>query len=148
MARVITSDEDAKSTQDTSIFKVRYRYAPEHLSDNSRIFCRKMIGAKKVYRKEDIIKANNRVVNEGWGPRGANKYNIWFYKGGGNCKHYWERRIYLKKNNERISVTQAQRELMKLGITERKNARWVTNEKEVARLPHDMPNNGFLKPQR
>ena len=39
----------------------------------------------------------NKPVNAGWGLNGANIYDIWLYKGGGNCYHKWNRVIYLKK---------------------------------------------------
>lgn len=148
LARDFSSFPNAKSEQDTSIFKIRYAYAPNRVSDNSREFCRKMVSAGKVYRIEDIILAGNKVVNPGWGPRGADTYDLLKYKGGGDCHHYWERRIYLRKNNKKISVTEAQTMLRNMGVDERKNARWATNDKDVAKLPTDMPNNGFLEPRR
>ena len=53
------STQDGKSKQDSQKgveFLVRYSYAPEKAGSNSRQFCSKMIGAKKVYRKEDIVR--------------------------------------------------------------------------------------------
>ena len=54
-----TAFPNAKSSQDGVTpfgrpYKVRYGYSPESAGSNSREFCKKMIGAKKVYRKEDI----------------------------------------------------------------------------------------------
>lgn len=144
LASVVTGTPSKPSEQDTSIFKVRYAYAPSVVHENSREFCRKMVKASYVYRKEDIEKAGEKIVNAGWGLNGADTYSIWKYKGGGACHHFWERRIYLKKNNKKITVSQATKELMKLGIEERKNARWATNEKDVAKRPIDMPKKGFV----
>ena len=58
-------------------FLTRYVYAGE-TNEKSREFCKRMIQAKKIYRKEDIIKMSNQVVNEGWGPEGKDLYSIWF----------------------------------------------------------------------
>ncbi|NBP60596.1 MAG: hypothetical protein EBU53_05780, partial [Proteobacteria bacterium] len=81
---------NSKSKQDDVIDGIKFitRYVYDGvLSKNSREFCRKMIGANKIYRKEDIERMSKQVVNEGWGPRGTNFYSIFFYKGGGNCRH-------------------------------------------------------------
>ena len=63
-----------------------------------------MTAANKVYRKEDIIgqahSMSSQPVNKGWGKGGAAVYNIWLYKGGGNCHHRWYRRIYKTKFGE------------------------------------------------
>jgi hypothetical protein len=84
---------NAKSEIDGDKFKSRFRYIGE-LKSNSREFCRKMIGANKIYRLEDINRMSNTVVNEGWGPEGANTYDIFLYKGGGACHHAWQRETY------------------------------------------------------
>ena len=86
---------NAKSEQDSEDILIRYRYVGNDTPQ--REFCRKMIQAKKVYRKEDIQRMKNKPVNAGWGLNGANIYDIWLYKGGGNCYHKWNRVIYLKK---------------------------------------------------
>ena len=144
LARVVTGTPSKASEQDTSIFKIRYAYAPNKVHEHSREFCKKMIKAGYVYRKEDIEKASTQAVNAGWGLNGADTYSIWKFKGGGGCHHFWERRIYLKKNNKKMSVGQARKLLMQMGVEERKNARWVDNDKEVARRPVDMLNKGFV----
>jgi len=143
-ARVPSSNPAGKSGQDTDLIKVRYKYAPDIVSDNTREFCRKMIRAGKVYRKEDIMAASGRAVNPGWGPRGADTYDIWLYKGGGSCQHFWQRRTYLKKNNKRISVTEAQRIIRAAGPDAE---RLETNDPKVAQRPRDMVNRGFLEPR-
>ena len=142
---------NSKSEQDTTIknmnFKVRYQYAPL-LSDNeSRDFCSKMVKAKKLYRKEDIIKMGEMPVNEGWGPEGADTYDIWLYKGGGSCRHYWMRKTYMaidvspdvKNPQSEISVNEAK----KKGLKPPKNA------SEVAKLPREIGGDkrGFLEPK-
>lgn len=143
-ARVPSSNPAGKSDQDTDLIKVRYKYAPDIVGNNTREFCRKMIRAGKVYRKEDIMAASGRAVNPGWGPRGADTYDIWLYKGGGSCQHFWQRRTYLKKNNKRISVGEAQRIIRAAGPDAE---RLQTNDPKVAQRPRDMVNRGFLEPK-
>jgi len=134
-----TANPNAKSGQDGVLFKSRYRYSGE-LTDKSRSFCKKMINANKVYRKEDIIKMGSQKVNEGWGPRGADTYDIFLYKGGGACHHFWTRETYRKKADvnsplaEQITPAQARKagEIL------------PTNDKLVYTKPIDMPNQGFL----
>ena len=130
LASVPTSTPNKKSSQDTSIIKVRYRY---YGSNNpEREFCRKMWAAKKVYRMEDLNKESSD--NPGFGPGGSNSYNLWLYKGGVNCQHYWERRTYLRKNNERITVAEARRKIAALDPSLKKEAQIETNVPEVAQV--------------
>jgi len=130
LASVPTSTPNKKSSQDTSIIKVRYRY---YGSNNpQREFCRKMWSAKKVYRMEDLNKESSD--NSELAPKGSNTYNLWLYKGGVNCQHYWERRTYLKKNNKRITVTEARRKIAALDPSLKKEAEIKTNVPEVAQV--------------
>jgi hypothetical protein len=144
MAKVPSSNPNGKSEQDTNLFKVRYKYAPNKTDSEgeSREFCKKMVSANKVYRKEDIIAAGDKPVNKGWGLSGADTYSIWLYKGGGGCHHFWMRQTYLKKNNKKIGVNEAKRMINALPPDERE--RLPINEKEVAQRPVDMPNKAFV----
>jgi hypothetical protein len=143
-ARVPSSKPQAASEQDTEIIKVRYAYAPETTSTDSREFCKKMVSSKRVYRKEDIEAAGERAVNPGWGANGADTYSIWLFKGGGNCHHFWKRQTYLRKNNKKISVNQAKKLIREAGVDAK---RLEENDKRVATRPVDMPNQGFLNPR-
>ena len=143
-ARVPSSNPAGKSDQDTDLIKVRYAYAPPTADDKSREFCRKMVAAGKVYRKEDIEGASQRAVNPGWGPRGANTYDLLKYKGGGSCRHFWTRRTYLKKNNKRVSVNEAQRIIRAAGPDAE---RLKPQDPQIAQRPRDMVNRGFLEPK-
>ena len=89
------SEQDGEA--DNMKFKVRYQYAPLKVSANSREFCKKMVAAKKIYRKEDIMQMSQRAVNAGWGLNGADTYDIWLYKGGARCNHKWLRKTYVRK---------------------------------------------------
>ena len=143
-ARVPSSNPAGKSEQDTDLIKVRYSYAGSQPDNKSRQFCRKMMTAGKVYRKEDIVGASQRAVNPGWGPEGANTYDLFFYKGGGSCRHFWSRRTYLKKNNKKVSVNQAQKIIRAAGPDAE---RLQPNDPKVAQRPRDMVNRGFLEPR-
>jgi len=135
---------NTKSKQDKKVngvqFKVRYKYSPSSTSANSREFCKLMVKANKLYRKEDIIKMSERPVNKGWGLAGADTYSIWLYKGGGGCHHKWLRQTFrgktegdLKNQDPNISTGKARKE----GFN-------PVNEKEVSMKPKDMPNQGFV----
>lgn len=134
LAKTFASFWKWASEQDNDLFKVRYAYAPDRLSDNSREFCKKMINAGKVYRKEDIVSAEDKVVNKGFGLRGADTYSIWLYKGGVYCQHFWERRIYLKRNNSKITVNEARKMILDIEPSERDKYRLQVNDPRVAQV--------------
>jgi hypothetical protein len=128
-------------------YKVRYSYAPNSTRATSREFCKKMVSASKVYRKEDVLRMGDQAVNEGFGPQGAATYSIWLYKGGARCHHFWMRKTYLAKGegvtpdvgnpNAEVSVNKAKAEGVSL----------ETNPANVAKRPVDMPNEGFINPR-
>ena len=140
------STRGEKSDLDNEIVKIRYQYDPRKTSGNSRTFCKMMVSANKVYRKEDIEEAGrNPDINPGWGPNGRNTYDIFRYKGGGNCHHRWVRRTYLQKNNKRISVAEARRIIDKLPLEKRLDNLIPPNDPAiVSQMPYTMPNEGFL----
>jgi hypothetical protein len=137
------SEQDGENEEGLQ-FKVRYQYAPLKTQANSREFCKKMVSAKKIYRKEDIMQMSQRAVNAGWGLNGADTYDIWLYKGGGACHHFWMRKTYKAKKegvkpdvgnpNAEVSVNQAKKQGFKP----------ETNDKKVAMRPKDMPKQGFV----
>ena len=143
---------NAKSSQDGVTeegkrYKVRYAYAPETTKTNSREFCKKMVSAGKVYRKEDVLRMGSQAVNAGFGEGGSSTYSIWLYKGGARCHHFWMRKTYLAKGegvtpdvgnpNAEVSVNKAKKEGVEL----------ETNPTNVAKRPVDMPNQGFVNPR-
>jgi hypothetical protein len=122
-------------------FLTRYVYAGAENAE--REFCRKMMAANKIYRKEDIIKMGSQVVNEGWGPKGADIYSIWFYKGGGNCHHRWNKRVYATFSGKAIDVNS--KELKQVAVKKAEKLGYVVKNSElVSKRPVDMPNYGFL----
>jgi hypothetical protein len=137
----------AKSEQDAIIdgkyFITRYVYAGDFRHDNMRPFCKKMLEAGKLYRKEDIVSMENVAVNPGWGPEGEDTYDIWFYKGGGNCKHFWEKRVYVDAKGAKINPNDPDAKRIAVAMAERMGYK-VRNNSLVAKLPEDMPHRGFL----
>lgn len=109
------SDQDGTSKQSRQLdieFLVRYMYSPQRYSANSRPFCKKMVDAKKVYRKEDIQAMTTKAVNRGFGKGGSDTYSIWLYKGGARCQHKWIRKTYQRFKTDKglgteITTTQA-----------------------------------------
>ena len=144
-ARPNSKSKQDEVTDDLTAFKVRYQYAPLTTKANSREFCKKMVNSKKIYRKEDIMQMSQRAVNAGWGLSGAATYDIWLYKGGGSCRHFWMRKTYMAKGVQpdatnpkaEISVNKAKKEGFKP----------ETNDDKVAKRPRDMKNRGFIKPK-
>ena len=124
-------------------FLVRYKYAPERTTKRkganvSRDFCREMIKAKKVYRKEDIVAMGSQAVNPDFAGKGKTTYSIWLYKGGARCHHYWSRRTYLRKDgNKSLGKKLYDSEAKRRGFIAPKNA------KKVAIKPKDMPYSGY-----
>tara|TARA_R100001377_G_scaffold4680_1_gene2669 strand:+ start:13071 stop:14879 length:1809 start_codon:yes stop_codon:yes gene_type:complete len=123
-------------------FRTRYYYSPKsYNSETARSFCKAMVNANKIYRKQDIIQMGKQTVNPGWGPNGANRYSIWFWKGGGNCHHSW-RRLTFKSDSAKINV----KSTIDLITTRRarQDGYKVINERKVSQKPMNMPNHGFL----
>lgn len=102
-----TANSNRKSIYDTDFYLLRYRYAGN--TSPEREFCKNMMSANKIYRREDIEAMGDITVNPGFGkhPNPNNPYSIWKYKGGGllsanftggTCKHYWEKLTYRIKD--------------------------------------------------
>lgn len=147
-----TAFPNAKSTQDGVTpegrpYKVRYGYAPEQAGSNSREFCKKMVSAKKVYRKEDILEMGNKAVNAGFGVGGADTYDIWLYKGGARCHHFWMRKVFMAKEGAKGVDAKSPNAEVGVNKAKRAGAELEVNDKKVATRPVDMPNEGFVNPR-
>ena len=138
----ITDKQD--KTIDGVKFVVRYKYEGEHggKSGKSREFCREMVKANKLYRKQDILNMSSQVVNKGWGPNGTDFYSIWLYKGGGACHHRWNKQVYAVFSGMALDLPNqkkiAQEKAAKFGYV-------ITNPALVSTRPIDIPKTqGFL----
>lgn len=143
---------NAKSKQDGVTpegrpYKVRYGYAPEKAGSNSREFCKKMVAAKKVYRKEDIQAMGSKVVNAGFGKGGSDTYDIWLYKGGARCHHFWMRKVFMAKEGAKSVDAKSPNAEVGVNRAKKAGAELEVNDKKVAMRPVDMPNEGFLNPR-
>ncbi len=134
--------------RDYNLYRVRYRYVTAIRAGTSREFCSLMTSANKLYRKDDILLMNKMAVNPGFGPRGAKTYNIFLYKGGPQCGHYWRREIYFYKLGK-AGGTKIEDATRIITTTEARSKGFYpkANPSEVSRAPRNMPNNGYLKPR-
>lgn len=136
---------ERKSEQDERIdgklFITRYRYRGD--DEPERPFCKKMMAADLLYRKEDIEAAENKVVNAGFGPYGSDVYSVWLYKGGPNCHHFWQKETYLSTLKTKIRLDSKQTKQIAQATAARMGYK-VRNEPEVAKWPADMKTKGYL----
>ena len=92
---------------DTGLYKLRYAYS-QNLSENSREFCQEMVGISQAglsFRYEDIEKmSKDPDINPDFGPGGSNTYDIFVWKGGAFCHHFWKRQIYIRKRDSKGRV--------------------------------------------
>ena len=134
---------DLKSSQDGKLFMSRYRYSGN--PNPEREFCKKMMSANKLYRKEDIDRMSSKTVNPNFGmaPDPNQPYDIFLWKGGGKlsdaynfgtCRHFWVRETYKRFTDPRrkgaVQITPAQ--ARKAGEI------LPTNDKRAYIAPHDM----------
>lgn len=143
------SEQDGISKKTYDYYRVRYVYAEDEFltrkSGKKRDFCKKMVEAKKLYRKEDIARMSTKRVNPGFGPNGADTYDIFLYKGSVNCHHFWLRQIY--RTELGISVSTKIKDADLVGYTKARSEGFTAkkNDKRVAIPPKRMKNQGRLK---
>ena len=140
-----TARPNASSEQDKKVgetyFKVRYRYTGSQSPE--RTFCKKMMSADKLYRKEDIIRMGDIPVNAGFGIDGADTYSIWKYKGSVWCKHKWSR-VTFRSKTKSIDTKSPNAPKTSTNRAEKEGYR-VRNPKEVSMMPNDMVDGGAYK---
>lgn len=83
-------------------FALRYAYGGDLTYRDgklvSRDFCQNMVALSDQgveYRFEDIDNMSEDGVNGDFAAAGSNRYNIFDWKGGIHCHHWWARRIYV-----------------------------------------------------
>jgi hypothetical protein len=156
LASAVSATPNKRSSQDgvnksyNDYYKVRYVYATDNFLTNksgtSREFCRDMVAAKKIYTKEDLVNANSLTLNPGFGIDGKKRYDLFLFKGGPQCRHFFLRRIYktsLRGAKSKISSSQL------IGYTKARSEGFTAdkNDKLVAIAPQRMKNNGYNKPR-
>jgi len=154
LATTGTARPNARSEQDGidkeyNLYKVRYEYAEDtgltRESGKSRSFCTKMLSANKMYRKEDLIRLENIPVNRGWGKGGSDTYSIWLYGGGGNCHHFFRRKIWKFTLGVSRSGNLEDGDVISTAKARKSGFYPKANDKKVAQAPKRMPNKGFIK---
>jgi len=88
------SNPDAGSLNDTSKYKVLYKYNGPKDSKN-RTFCRQVLNLDLLYRLEDINKMSLFGANDEF-----STYDIFTYKGSYNCRHRWEQKFFKKEDTD------------------------------------------------
>tara|TARA_R110002020_G_scaffold212120_2_gene418570 strand:+ start:15309 stop:17312 length:2004 start_codon:yes stop_codon:yes gene_type:complete len=147
------SSQDGLNKKKTAFYKVRYVYANDNFLENKskthREFCTKMMEAKKIYRKEDIDRMSKLKggANPGFGIDGANNYDIFLYKGGPQCFHFWLRQIYKapKTDDNYVYYPDNVQDEKNIGYTKAKSEGFTAkrNDKLVAIPPRRMKNHGY-----
>jgi hypothetical protein len=145
LASVIKSEPSRESNLDKSVYKVRYEYAARYNKANSREFCVKMMTRTNngvVYRLEDIDKASRAGVNEELGHKGQ-PYDLFKFKGGVNCSHYWNEVLYkLKKKDGKYVDDKALSSSEEVNTIPKSYQPRPTGNAQSKVAPIDMPNNG------
>jgi len=134
------------SEQDTARYKVRYFYAigtKKEAKGKSRLLCSTLINANRVYRMEDIQAMSSRGGAEAQGE----PYSVWLFKGGANCYHRWERRIYRKKLTKEGNIYGGGAlngtEIINVNQAIRMGFRPMQNDPNVAIAPITTPTRGY-----
>jgi uncharacterized protein YwgA len=145
LADVIKSSPSRESNLDKGVYKVRYQYSERYSKPNSRKFCKAMMARTNsgvVYRLEDIDKASRAGVNKELGHLGQ-AYDLFKFKGGVNCSHYWSEVLYkLKKKDGKYVDDKALSSSEEVDSIPKSYAPRPRGNKESKIAPIDMPNNG------
>ncbi len=132
------------SVLDKSYYKVRYKYAEKYSSNKTRGFCKTLMKRNMVYRIEDIDAASDEGVNKSFGHKGK-KYDLFRFKGGVNCGHYWAEQLYrLKKktNGKYIEKSDKIKDYVEVNDIPKSYKGKPRGWKDAKKAPIDMPNNG------
>lgn len=80
----------------------KYRYAGPPAQRN---FCKAMMRLNKLYTRDEIFEMERSGLNRDLG-HDRQPYSIFSFKGGVNCKHYWEELTVFKgSNNQTIMIS-------------------------------------------
>ena len=137
----IDSKKSGFSYLDKSLYKVRYKYSQKYSSGKSRQFCRIMMARSQrgvVYRLEDIDKASRAGVNKSFGHKGK-AYDLFKYKGGVNCGHFFSEVLYRLKSKTMKKKIQNYDEVKSIPKSYKPTP---AGHKKAKVAPKDMPNNG------
>ena len=114
-----------------------------------RKFCRAMMNlskAGKIFSKKDIQKMDG--INSQFAKKGQSSYSIFKYKGGKNCKHYWEKLKVFKNEDGRkvIIVAQPTKKTERTAATQWQNMQFsLDEEKRIVTGPLMIPNKMIIR---
>jgi hypothetical protein len=138
-----TARPKAKSFQDKTIkgvkWKVRYQYAGN--PNPERDFCRAMMSAKKIYRREDLENMNSKAVNPGF-EHNNEPYNVFLFGGGPRCRHYFKRLTFASVEGGDVDVTSPNARKVGTAAAARRGYK-ITNPYQVRVPKNNLPNKGF-----
>lgn len=142
-ASYANGDEKSK-WGDAGLYQLRYAYS-QNLSADSRPFCVENVAlskAGKVFRYEDIKAMSDDGENGQFAPEGQSTYDIFTWKGGAFCHHFWKRQIYLRKRDANGRI------LPRKGLENDKrvaNVPFVPQKGKEGIAPINTPTRGSLK---
>jgi len=82
--------------------EIKYRYTGP-ISGNSRSFCKAMVRLNKLYTRQEIRDMDSSI-NTGFRHNGQ-PYSIFDFKGGVNCRHYWEEVEMYKEGRQTVVMS-------------------------------------------
>ena len=93
LGRRVKKDQEAET---------KYRYAGPAAERN---FCKAMQRLNKIYTREEIDQMESRGLNRQLG-HNQQPYSIFDFKGGVNCKHYWEElSVFRAENGQLVMIS-------------------------------------------
>lgn len=121
----------------------KYRYAGPPAERN---YCKAMLRMQKLYTRQEIEEMSRRV-DTGF-RHDSSSYSIFDFKGGVNCKHYWEEVLVFKGQNDRtIMISKGPASGRAGQIASRSNNYWrfASEEEQIVIGPAMIPNRLILR---
>ena len=103
---------------------IMYKYAGPPAE---RKFCKAMLSLNRYYNYAELEAMGELALNPGFGVDGDSTYDIFSFKGGPNCKHYWNKYEFLRDVSGKIVVTN-------LGPA----------DGDAGEIPYEMPKHGYF----
>jgi hypothetical protein len=121
----------------------KYRYAGPPAERN---YCKAMLRMQKLYTLQEINEMSRRV-DTGFRHNGSS-YSIFNFKGGVNCKHYWEEVLVFKGQNDRtimIGKGPATGRAGEIASASNNYWRFASEEEQIVVGPAMVPNKLILR---
>ena len=82
--------------------EIKFRYTGP-ITSNSRNFCKAMVRLNKLYTRDEIRDMDSSI-NTGFRHNGS-PYSLFDFKGGVNCRHYWEEVEVYKEGRQTVVMS-------------------------------------------